>query len=61
MNQRRAVKRGFPRVARQAEGLLSDRVGATTTLAVIGLLVVVTIPLARRLRLPLLSDPARVS
>ncbi len=39
-------------------GLLSDWAGVTTTLAVIGLLVLVTIPLAQLLRLPLLGDPA---
>ncbi len=40
-------------------GILSDRIGVAPTLAVIGLLVLATIPLAPFLRLPGLSGPSR--
>ncbi len=39
-------------------GLLSDRAGVPVTLGVIGLVVLTTIPLSRRLRAPMLGDPA---
>ena len=44
-----------------AYGLLSDWAGVPATLTVIGLLVLVTIPLAPLLRRPLLSGPTRAS
>ncbi len=51
---------GSGALAPAAYGLASDWIGVPTTLAVIGFLVFVTIPLATYLRLPLLGGPARV-
>ncbi len=42
-------------------GLLSDWAGVPATLTVIGLVVLITIPLAPLLRLPLVGDPARIT